>query len=489
MDILKSFEKNWRENIALPAGTLVLAACSGGIDSLALLDILDVLKDRLGIQVVAAHFEHGIRGQASLEDADFVREFCRRRGIDCHVDFASVPEEAARSGESLETAARRLRYDFLRRTAARLVRQEVATHVVIATAHHRDDQAETVLMHLIRGTGVRGLGGIRAGQGDLIRPLLFAGKKELAAYCQLRQLCPRHDATNDEADCFRNRLRLKLLPLLVEEYNPAIGDALCQLADLAQADEDYLQHSMESCWQELARERAQGFDLDLEGFLRQPLAMQRRLVQQAAWQASGSQLSYVQVQSVLQLAKNGRTGAELQLSFGLRAGISYDFLYIIKKTIPFSENNGKMDSVGEFEKIPLQVPGITRLPDGSSIVAELAASAAQLNRLCRSAGADEGRGIGRWVVYGDWNKCNQPLTVRHRRKGDRVNVGSGHKKLKDFLIDSRIPRLQRDRLWLVTCGSGEEERILWIPGVRRFDEAASDEQTKNFFIFHMNNEG
>ena len=231
MDILKRFEKNWQENIALPAGTLVLAACSGGIDSLALLDMLDLLKDRLGIQVAAAHFEHGIRGQASLEDADFVKEFCVSRGIECHVDFASVPEEAARAGESLETAARRLRYDFLRRIAARLVRQDGAAHVAIATAHHRDDQAETVLMHLIRGTGIRGLGGIRAIQGDLIRPLLFASKQELADYCQLRQLCPRHDATNDEADCFRNRLRLKLLPLLAEDYNPAIGDALCQLAD------------------------------------------------------------------------------------------------------------------------------------------------------------------------------------------------------------------------------------------------------------------
>ena len=489
MDILKKFEKNWRENIAPPPGTLVLAACSGGIDSLALLDMLDVLRDRLGIGVAAAHFEHGIRGQASREDADFVLDFCRRRDIDCYVDFASVPEEAARAGESLETAARRLRYDFLRRTAAGLARQEGTNHVLIATAHHRNDQAETVLMHLLRGTGVRGLGGIRAEQGDLIRPLLFASKKELADYCGFRQLCPRHDATNDEADCFRNKLRLKLLPLLAEEYNPAIGDALCQLAQLAQADEDYLQQSVETVWQELAVSRPQGFSLGLNSFLRQPLAIQRRLVQHAALLASGSQLSYVQVQAVLQLAERGRTGTELQLSFGLLAGISYDFLYIIKKTIPFSENNGKMDNVGEFEKIPLQVPGVTLLPDGSSIVAELAASEAQLNSLCRMAGASAGKGIGRWVIYGDWDKCNWPLIVRHRRQGDRVNVGSGHKKLKDFLIDSRIPRPQRDRLWLVACGSGGEERILWIPGVRRFNEAASDEQTKNFFVFHMNNEG
>ena len=191
MDLLKCFEKNWRENIALPEGTVVLAACSGGIDSLAMLDMLDMLQEVLGIRVAAAHFEHGIRGKASLEDAEFVRDFCRARGIEFYGESADVPGEAAAAGESLETAARRLRYAFLRRLAGELAakygakygidekygmgenqeKQERQGRVVIATAHHRDDQAETVLMHLIRGTGLRGLGGIRCCQGDLVRPL------------------------------------------------------------------------------------------------------------------------------------------------------------------------------------------------------------------------------------------------------------------------------------------------------------------------------
>ena len=109
---------------------------------------------------------------------------------------------------------------------------------VIATAHHRHHQPQTVLMHLIRGTGLRGLGGIRCCQGDLVRTLLFAGKRELAEYCRQRRLEPRHDATNDQADCFRNKLRLELLPLLAREFNPALGDAICQLEDLEQEEED-----------------------------------------------------------------------------------------------------------------------------------------------------------------------------------------------------------------------------------------------------------
>lgn len=508
MDILEKFAKSWRENIALPAGTIVLAACSGGIDSLALLDMLEVMQARLGIRVAAAHFEHGIRGQASLEDAAFVEAFCRRRGIDCYIAHANVPEEAARAGESLETAARRLRYDFLRRTA-----QELGHHggrenkVVAATAHHREDQAETVLMHLLRGSGVRGLGGIKISQEGLIRPLLFAHKAELAAYCRERGLEPRYDATNDEPDCLRNKLRLELLPLLAREYNPAVGDALCQLAELAGADEDYLQQSVEKLWQALVVQSEHGFCCNCRQLLQQHPAMQLRLVQYMAFQAAGGRLPYVQVQSVAQLVKKGRTGSQVQLSFGLLAKISYDFLYIEKKTIPFSENNGTMDNVGDFEKIPLCVPGVTRLPDGSCIVAELMEMPPRAEEFCGAlvseapdissisdssgncSGNDSGAGWGRWAVYGDWDRCRRSLAVRHRRRGDRVNVGSGHKKLKDFLIDSRIPRQQRDRLWLVTCGSGEEERILWLPGVRRFAEAAAEAQTKKFFVLRLERQG
>ena len=509
MDLLKCFEKNWQENIVLPEGTVVLAACSGGIDSLAMLDMLDMLQEVLGIRVAAAHFEHGIRGKDSLEDAEFVREFCRDRGIEFYGESADVPGEAARAGESLEMAARRLRYAFLRRLAGELSKKyamgenwEKQGRVVIATAHHRDDQAETVLMHLIRGTGLRGLGGIRCCQGDLVRPLLFAGKRELAEYCRQRRLEPRHDATNDQADCFRNKLRLELLPLLAREYNPALGDALCQLADLAQADEDYLEQQAEKLWQELAVKAGKefgggqagkplgGFGFNLSKILSQPLAMQRRLVQQAAFEVSGCRLSYVQVQAVLQLAQKGRTGTRAQLSFGLVAEISYNFLYIIKKTIPFSENHGTMNIVGEFEKIFLRVPGTTCLPDGSRITAELAGDRQQLEALLRSAADHAGNACngGCMAVYGDWDKCNQPLAVRHRKNGDRVSIGSGHKKLKDFLIDSRIPRQQRDALWLVADGGGDGS-ILWLPGIRRFAEAAADEGTRKFFVLRMINEG
>ena len=149
-----------------------------------------------------------------------------------------------------------------------------------------------------------------------------------------------------------------------------------------------------------------------------------------------------------------------------------------------------MDIVGEFEKIFLRVPGTTCLPDGSRITAELAGDRQQLEALLRSAADHAGNACngGCMAVYGDWDKCNQPLAVRHRKNGDRVSIGNGHKKLKDFLIDSRIPRQQRDELWLVADGGGDGN-ILWLPGVRRFAEAAADEGTRKFFVLRMINKG
>ena len=156
-----------------------------------------------------------------------------------------------------------------------------------------------------------------------------------------------------------------------------------------------------------------------------------------------------------------------------------------------------MDIMGEFEKISLRVPGTTCLPDGSRITAELAEDRQQLEVLFKSAAghadsADTAAGNagngGCMAVYGDWDKCNQPLAVRHRKNGDRVSIGNGHKKLKDFLIDSRIPRQQRDELWLVADGGGDGN-ILWLPGVRRFAEAAADEGTRKFFVLRMINKG
>jgi tRNA(Ile)-lysidine synthase len=304
----------------LHKGDRLLVAVSGGPDSLALLEVLLELRPMLRLTLTAAHFEHGIRGQASRDDADFVQCFCAERGVTCRIGSADVPADSRRSGLSLETAARQLRYAFLRRTA------EEAGARAVCVAHHADDQAETVLMHLLRGTGKQGLSGMRAVSRQeglvVLRLLLPFTKKQLLAYDDERKLQPRHDETNDVPEGLRNRIRLLLLPELEKEYNPQLVRGLCQLAEL-EADEN-------DCLEALAEERLpllvtrlpavperqlpEGAGLDARLLCEQPRALARRLVR-AFLSAHGyvRDLSFERIEAVLRLAGEGETGRRIEL--------------------------------------------------------------------------------------------------------------------------------------------------------------------------------
>ena len=253
----------------LPHGTRVLVACSGGPDSVALLLLLEELAPVRHLAVTAAHYEHGLRGEASREDAAFVEELCRSRGIACKTG-AAPRGSIEGAAESVETAARRLRYAFLERA------RQAAGADAICTAHHADDQAETVLMHLLRGTGLDGLAGIPAvdERRHLVRPLLALRKAELVAYCEEQGITPRHDATNDVPDGLRNRVRLVLLPQLAAAYNPRIREGLCRLASVAGEERAALDAVAEDAFCHLVR----GSRLDAKGASKLPHAIARRVL-------------------------------------------------------------------------------------------------------------------------------------------------------------------------------------------------------------------
>jgi len=212
----------------------ILVACSGGPDSLALLDAFDRLRRAGGARIVCAHVEHGMRGAASRADARFVEEYCAARDIPFTSTGVDAPSYARVHKISLETAARTLRYDFLHRARA----EQGAD--CIATAHHADDLAETVLMRILRGTGPAGLAAMRVWDGLHLRPLLTVTRAQIEQYAAERGLAPRHDATNDALDARRNRIRHELLPQLARTYNPSVRDALTRLSVLAAEEDDLL---------------------------------------------------------------------------------------------------------------------------------------------------------------------------------------------------------------------------------------------------------
>ena len=299
----------------LPPGARVLAACSGGPDSLALLDILWRLSrlSRYDFAVEAAHFEHGIRveGGASQKDADFVAGFCEERGIACTIAHGDVPAYAEARKLSIETAARKCRYDFLEKT-----RRERGLDF-IATAHQADDQAETVLMRLLRGTGITGLAAMRPraeGELPLIRPLLFATRAAIEAYCEIRELSPRQDATNELLDCTRNRLRLETIPQLKEEYNPRLVQALCQLASISAAESDFIGAEARAAFARIAGNEG----LEAEGFKQLPQALKWHVLRLFWQQETGEckDLPYAHVQRLCHIIDTGHAGSQQQLPHG-----------------------------------------------------------------------------------------------------------------------------------------------------------------------------
>lgn len=441
----------------LHPGMHVLVACSGGPDSLALLDLLLLLRRRFDLVVTVAHFEHGIRGTASEEDARFVDSFCRARRVPCFIGHGDVPAFAKEQGESIELAARELRYAFLWRTLERCGAD------VLATAHHADDQAETVLMRILRGTGLDGLAAMKPREGKKIRPLLFARREDILAYCRERGLTPRHDATNDIPDCTRNLLRLKVLPYLQQSCNPEVARALCQLAELARVDCDYLEQQLEESWPYLTREEDGRYSIVLTAFQRRHPALQRRALRRlfASLAGAGRDLGFSHVEELRLLALSGQaTGKTAKLPDGIEAHFTYDRL-VLRPTLPKREQQAPASAVLVI------VPG--RTDYGEAVIeAELLEALPADDSSC-------GFYLDAVVLKG------APLVLRHRQPGDFIELPVGRKKLKEVLIDDKVPRERRQGLLLLAAG----HEILWIVGRRRTSHYPVTEQTKRILYFQI----
>ncbi|MCQ2557866.1 MAG: tRNA lysidine(34) synthetase TilS [Oscillospiraceae bacterium] len=271
----------------LPQGSRVLCAVSGGADSMCLLHWLKSLEETREIRVLAAHFEHGIRGEESQRDCDFVQQWCRQEGIPCFAGHGDVPGFAAENHLGLEEAARLMRYAFLEQTAAE------QSCDVIATAHNADDNAETMLFHLARGAGSAGLAGIPPVRGKIIRPLLFTQRWEIEQYLQLHNIPHVEDSTNRSDDYARNRIRHQVLPAL-REVNEAFVTNAGSAAELLREDETFLSGLAE----EFIHTKGKENSVPCGELLNLPAPVRTRVVRSLA----GTALSRTHVEAVLLLA-------------------------------------------------------------------------------------------------------------------------------------------------------------------------------------------
>jgi tRNA(Ile)-lysidine synthase len=434
----------------LPPGARVIVAASGGADSTALVCLLHDATVQLQIELVGlAHFNHMLRGEAADEDERFCRGLADRFSLAFESGRGDVREAAGRLGASIEDAARRLRYEFLDAARARAE----ATHV--ALGHTRDDQAETVLMNLLRGAGTLGLGGMPVSRGAFVRPLIGCGHLELVEYLGAAGVGFREDESNLDRRHLRNRIRHDLIPFL-ERIAPAARETLARAAESARADADYLDELAASRLAQIAGQApGQAMTLDAVALVGLPIALARRVASLALKQASGRGfVGFDQAERMLALAR-GAVRAPMALP-GVRASLTGAGRLMLEPTQGGGRaGESKSASPRTFFQESLSIPGEAVLGDGLILSSELRPAGAEPVVLAASVSSGRTAVVDADLVSG--------LSVRFRRPGDRVRpLGlGGHKKLQDVFVDRRVPRSERDRVPLVV---DRDDRIVWVAG-------------------------
>lgn len=284
-----------------------LLAVSGGADSLALAHCCAQLAAQGWGAYSVCHVEHGLRGAEALRDMQLVERFCAEYKLPCFVEHVDVHALADAEHLSTEDAARRLRYDALRRVASK-----VGVSAIV-TAHHEGDQAETVLLRLLRGAGLDGLAAMRPRQGDIIRPLLELPRVFLEQYCEANSLDYCHDSTNDDTAYTRNSIRKELLPLLAERYNAEIVRALARTATLLSDDADLLNSLAENAYARLARREAGVLTLALKQLLAEPRPIRLRVLRRAYFELGGAELSFERSEALEEACERRSGGKLIQL--------------------------------------------------------------------------------------------------------------------------------------------------------------------------------
>ncbi len=443
----KSVAEYIRRRDCLEPGETIVVAVSGGPDSTALLLILSRIAGDLRLKISAGHFDHQLRGRSEAEgDRRFVVSLCKALRVRLASGQGNAATRAKRQKESVEDAARKIRYRFLGNEA----REAEATAVV--TGHTLDDRAETVLLHILRGSGLSGLAAMapRAawpfGSGPAIaRPIVELRHEETVRYCRESGVEPRLDPTNDLPIAMRNRVRNELMPSL-REFNPRVAEALARLADSAVTDEDFIDRVAKRDWSALASATRERVVFPREAFAGFHPAIQARLLMRAAERVGGEASPAASHLSNIVAALDKQT-SRVSLPGGLVCSIG-------RQRITISRAGGKAR-----ERLPeatLTVPGKTSWGSWTFKAREAkGALPKQIDKLEAYIAAAAVRGR---------------LRVRSRRPGDRLRpLGmSGEKKVQDILIDAKVPVDERDEVPIV-C---DDEGVLWVVGQRMAERAA-----------------
>jgi tRNA(Ile)-lysidine synthase len=439
----KQIVRKVRESIArydmIHQGDTVVVGVSGGPDSVCLLDILHELADELKISLIVSHYNHGLRPAEDESETLFVRELAKNLNLPSVTGKA--PPSLRKKRASVEERARNARYHFLEKVRVDHRAQK------IALGHNLNDQAETIIMRLLRGSGPSGLIGIPPCRDTtIIRPLIEVERREIERYLNARKLAYVTDSSNLKTDYLRNKIRLELMPLL-EQHQPQLAHLLGQTADILRDEDAYLERIGEA-WlsREAEREPDNSFRIPISSVLKLPIALRRRVIRQIIGRVKQNlrRISWDHVESILRLAYSEKPQASIHLPGRLNVKRTYDRLIV-------SAGQGLKSRPFVYT---LRARGVYKIKEIGRAIS--------ITEVKNRNGLDLRESP--YTALLDADKVRYPIKVRSFKPGDRfVPFGmTGHKKLKDFFVDLKVPMEQRHSTPILCCG----ETIMWVSGLR-----------------------
>ncbi|MBU4439259.1 MAG: tRNA lysidine(34) synthetase TilS [Acetobacterium sp.] len=449
------------EQRILEAGDHVLIGVSGGADSLALLYFLDKYADAFKISIGVAHLHHGLRGEAADADEDFVRSFCTDRGIPFFSRQRNIQEISQTEKISVEEAGRKERYDFF------ITMAEAHGYNRIAMGHHINDQAETMLMRLIRGTGVKGVSGIKSSRDNLyIRPFLCLEKKEILDYCEIHNLAFRTDATNFQRDYTRNKIRLDIMPMILE-INPRAEAHFNEFTKIANEYEAFFEKYVDQIEDRILSSKTNMVLIDRHSWLSEAPVVQKELLRRSIFKFKGSlkEIEYNHITAFYSLLKSDKTIWEIHFPNDIQIIRRYDRIMVTEKQ--------KIAGVGITPKMIL--PGKTYIFAKERLIFETKFVTQDEFRKKRYLFSKELENHSE--KYFDYDKIKSILVLRSRQSGDYFYPTgvAGKKTIKKYLIDKKIDRSQRDTIPLLVT----DAEVLWIMGYAINQRYLADDDTKN----------
>ncbi len=458
MDIKGKFLETIKKYDMVKKDEKVLVGVSGGPDSICLLHLFYCLRHELEISLAVAHLDHMFRGKESEEDALFVKEVCDKWNIPLYGKRVNVPKYIDKTGLSPEDAARQIRYAFYNEVRDKIGAQKVAL------GHNRNDHEETVLMNILRGSGIEGLVGIEPVRDFFIRPLIRIPREDIEAYLKKHKISYRVDKTNLEPNYFRNKIRLELIPMIKQNYCSNLGNSIRRLSEIARCDLDFLANQTQLAWDKVAVIESNKVLIDVKGFMKLHEALKRRIIRKAVECLKGNikDFEYRHTELVLEFIQESDTGSLIDLPKGLYGEKSYKY-FILSTQSP---------QPAEF-RYTMSIPGMLYIKEANIYVKTWVTDRNRQPIIKNNP----------LIAQFDYDKIRDKLIFRSRQEGDRfIPLGSNFfKKLHDFFIDEKIPRQKRDKIPIVE-NNGD---IIWIIGLRIDDRYKITNNTKKILYIKV----